>query len=79
LWSQVKDSIKENDTYINRITSQVFKADKFTTDNCLFVIAVVDLVFDVNVPTTTLTGEAITNRMKKLFDEKVFKLSYKFV
>lgn len=72
LWSQVKDSDKEDDTYINRITSQVFKEDKFTTNNCLFVVAVVNLIFDVNVLTTTLTGEAITKRMDKLNSEKVF-------
>jgi hypothetical protein len=72
LWSQVKDSDKEDDTYINRITSQVFKEEKFTTNNCLFVVAVVDLIFDVNVPTTTLTGETITKRMSKLNSEKVF-------
>ncbi|CAB4385782.1 unnamed protein product [Rhizophagus irregularis] len=49
LWSQVKDSDKDDDTYINQITSQVFKEEKFTTNNCLFVIAVVDLIFDLNV------------------------------
>ena len=72
MWSQVKDSDKEDDTYINRITSQVFKEDKFTTNNCLFVVAVVNLIFDVNVLITTLTGEAITKRMDKLNSEKVF-------
>ncbi|PKC51515.1 hypothetical protein RhiirA1_405487, partial [Rhizophagus irregularis] len=66
LWSQVKDSDKDDDTYINRITSQVFKEEKFTTNNCLFVIAVVDLIFDVDVQTTTLSGETITKCMKKL-------------
>ena len=60
------------DTYINRITSQVFKEEKFTSNNCLFVLAVVDLIFDVNVQTTTLTGETITKRMGKLNSEKVF-------
>jgi hypothetical protein len=73
LWSQVNDSDIEDDTYMNRITSQVFKDDKFTTNNCLFVVAVVDLIFDVNVPTTTLTGETITKRMNKLNNKKVFK------
>ena len=71
LWSQVTESEKDDDTYINHITSQVFKIDKFTANNCLFVLAVVDLIFDVNVPSTTLTGETITDRMKKLLDEKV--------
>lgn len=73
LWSQVKDSDKDDDTYINRITSQVFKEDKFTTNNCLFVIAIVDLIFDVNVQATTLSGETITKRMEKLNNDKVFK------
>ncbi|CAB4483681.1 unnamed protein product [Rhizophagus irregularis] len=70
LWSQVKDSDKDDDTYINRITSQVFKEKKFTTNNCLFVIAVVDLIFDVDVQTTTLSGETITKRMEKLNNDK---------
>ncbi|CAB5209002.1 unnamed protein product [Rhizophagus irregularis] len=70
LWSQVKDSDKDDDTYINRITSQVFKEEKFTTNNCLFVIAVVDLIFDVDVQTTTLSGETITKRMEKLNNDK---------
>ncbi|CAB4473771.1 unnamed protein product [Rhizophagus irregularis] len=70
LWSQVKDSDKDDDTYINRITSQVFKEEKFTTNNCLFVIAVVDLIFDVDVQTTTLSGETITKRMEKLNNNK---------
>lgn len=70
LWSKVNKSEKDDDTYITRITNQVFKVNKLTTDNCLFVLAVVDLIFDINVPSTTLTGETITKRMKKLLDEK---------
>ena len=70
LWSKVNESEKDDDTYITRITNQVFKVNKLTTDNCLFVLAVVDLIFDINVPSTTLTGETITKRMKKLLDEK---------
>ena len=70
LWSKVNESEKGDDTYITRITNQVFKVNKLTTDNCLFVLAVVDLIFDINVPSTTLTGETITKRMKKLLDEK---------
>lgn len=61
LWSQVNESKKDNDTYINRITNQVFKVNNLTTNNCLFVLAVVDIIFDVNVLSTTLTGETITN------------------
>ena len=70
LWSKVNESEKDDDTYITRITNQVFKVNKLTTDNCLFVLAVVDLIFDINVPSTMLTGETITKRMKKLLDEK---------
>jgi hypothetical protein len=69
LWNQV-DSDKDDDTYINRITSQIFKEDNFTSNNCLFVVAVVDLIFDVSVSSTTLSGETITKRMNRL---KVFK------
>ena len=36
---------------------------------CLFVLAVVDIIFDVNVLSTTLTGETIT--MNKLLEEKI--------
>lgn len=72
LWNQVKDSNKEDDTYISRITSEVLKPEKFTTNNCLFVLAVVDIIFDATVPTTTLTGEMIIKRMNKLSEEKVF-------
>ena len=71
LWSQVNESKKDDDTYINRITNQVFKVNNLTTNNCLFVLAVVDIIFDVNVLSTTLTGEMITNRMNKLLEEKV--------
>ena len=70
LWSKVNESEKDDDTYITRITNQVFKVNKLTTDNCLFVLAVVDLIFDINVPSTTFTGETITKQMKKLLDEK---------
>ena len=71
LWSQVNESKKDNNTYINRITNQVFKVNNLTTNNCLFVLAVVDIIFDVNVLSMTLTGETITNRMNKLLEEKV--------
>ncbi|PKK60148.1 hypothetical protein RhiirC2_793755 [Rhizophagus irregularis] len=49
---------------------QVFKEEKFTTNNCLFVIAVVDLIFDVNVQVITLSGETITKRIEKLNNNK---------
>jgi hypothetical protein len=74
LWSQVKDSIKEDDTYIDRITSEVFKVEKFTTNNCLFVVAIVDLIFDSNVSSTTLTGEMIVRRMNEKSNEKVLNV-----
>jgi len=66
LWSQVKDSNKEDDTYINRITSQVFKKSQFNSNNCLFVVAVVNLIFDTNMQITTLTEETIIKRMNQL-------------
>jgi len=62
LWCQVdEDSDDQYDTYMNRILNEVFKADKRNTSNCAFVIAIVDLMFDTNVQTTTLTGEMIIN------------------
>ena len=50
---------------MNRILNEVFKEDKCNTSNCAFVIAIVDLMFDTNVQTTTLTGEMIIDRMNK--------------
>ena len=66
LWSQVNESKKDDDTYINRITNQVFKVNNLTTNNCLFVLAVVDIILSM-----MLTRETITNRMNKLLEEKV--------
>ena len=40
-------------------------------NNCLFVVAIVDLIFDVNVHSTTLTGEMIVKRMNEKLEEKV--------
>jgi hypothetical protein len=66
LWCQVdEDNDDQDDTYMNRILNEVFKADKRNTSNCAFVIAIVDLMFDTNVQTTTLTGEMIIDRMNK--------------
>ena len=59
LWNQVEGSDDQDDTYISRIMNEVFKVEKRTANNCVFVIAVVDLIFDVNIQTTTLTGGII--------------------
>ena len=64
LWNPVDDNDR-NDTYMKRILDQVFKAEKCTTNNCAFVIAVVELIFDPNVQTTSLSGEMIIDRMNK--------------
>ena len=50
----------------------LFKVKKLTANNCVFVIAVVDLIFDVNIQTTTLTGGMIVQRMNEKLNEKVF-------
>ena len=71
LWCSInKDGDNPNDTYINRITNEVLKEDERTFDNCLFVIAIVDLMFDLNVQTTTLSSEEITKRMAKKLNEQ---------
>lgn len=64
LWNCVnKDCNDPNDTYISRITKEVLKANENTTNNCLFIVAIVDLMFDPNIQTTTLSSELITQRM----------------
>ncbi len=52
--------------------NEVFKVKKRTANNCVFVIAVVDLIFDVNIQMTTLTGGMIVQRMNEKLNEKVF-------
>ena len=52
--------------------NEVFKVEKRTANNCVFVIAVVDLIFDVNIQMTTLTGGMIVQRMNEKLNEKVF-------
>src|SRR5207244_4055609 len=49
LWSQVEGNDDHEDTYINQIINEVFKVKKCTANNCVFVIVVVDLIFDVNI------------------------------
>ena len=72
LWNQVEGSDDQDDTYISRIMNEVFKVEKRTANNCVFVIVVVDLIFDVNIQTTTLTGGMIVQRMNEKLNEKVF-------
>ena len=60
---------------MNRIMSEVFKRERYITNNCAFVIAIINLIFDMKVQKTSLSGEIIVDRMnKKLnmhFDEEV--------
>ena len=51
--------------------NEVFKVEKRTVNNCIFVITVVDLIFDVNVHSIILTGEMIVKRMNEKLEEKV--------
>ncbi len=65
LWSCVdKDGNDPYDTYINRITNEVLKSNERTANNCLFIVAIVDLMFDKNIQTTVLSGETIIKRME---------------
>ncbi|RGB25022.1 hypothetical protein C1646_803251 [Rhizophagus diaphanus] len=71
LWCNInKDGDNPNDTYINCITNEVLKEDERTFDNYLFVIAIIDLMFDLNVQTTTLSSDEITRHMAKKFNEQ---------
>ena len=66
LWNQVDENSNDQyDTYMNRIMNEVFKGERRTTNNCAFVVAIVDLIFDVKVQTTSLSGEMIVDRMNK--------------
>ena len=64
LWTQVDPNGKNpGDTYISHIIKEVLKTTECTTDNCIFVMAIVDLMFDSDVQTMTLSGEAIIKCM----------------
>ncbi|CAG8558735.1 17340_t:CDS:2 [Funneliformis caledonium] len=70
LWSEVDLNYNDSyDTYINRIIKDVLKINERTANNCVFVIAIIDLMFDSNIKTVTLSGELIfrriTDRAKK--------------
>jgi hypothetical protein len=66
LWNQVDDNSDDQyDTYMNRIMNEVFKGERCTSNNCAFVVAIVDLIFDTKVQTTSLSGEMIVSRMNK--------------
>ena len=66
LWNGVDESGNDPcDTYISRITKEVLKSNERTSNNCLFIIAIVDLMFDPSVQTTVLSGESIIKRMDK--------------
>ena len=60
LWNKVKDGDNTNDTYINRIMQEVLKTNERTTNNCLFVVSIVELMFDPEIQTTVLSGELIS-------------------
>src|SRR5436190_22823588 len=67
LWNRVHENSDECDTtYINRITEEVLKEPDCIAANCAFVVSVVNLMFDPEVQTTTLTGELIRRRMDSL-------------
>ena len=70
LWNQVEGSDDQDDTYISRIINEVFKVEKRTANNYVFVIAFVDLIFDVNIQTTTLTGGMIVQRINEKLNER---------
>ena len=55
---------------MNRIINKVLKVDEHTTDNCAFVIAIIDLMFDSNIQITTLPGELIIKRMTERVKER---------
>jgi hypothetical protein len=64
LWTKVDPNGKNpGDTYMSHIIKEVLKTTECTADNCAFVTAIVDLMFDHNVQTTTLSGKAIVKRM----------------
>jgi hypothetical protein len=64
LWNGIDESGNDPcDTYINRITKEVLKSNERTSNNCLFIIAIVDLMFDPNIQTTVLSGESIIKCM----------------
>ena len=55
--------------------NEVFKVEKRTANNCVFVIAVIDLIFDVNIQMTILTGGMIVQQMNEKLNEKVFSFN----
>ncbi|GBC23239.1 uncharacterized protein OCT59_013891 [Rhizophagus irregularis] len=64
LWNGVDESGNDPcDTYISCITKEVLKSNERTSNNCLFIIAIVDLMFDPNIQTTVLSGESIIKCM----------------
>lgn len=71
LWNAVDpDGDKPRDTYMSRIIKEALKKDERTADSCAFVAAIVDLMFDSDIQTTTLTGELIVNRMSARAKER---------
>ncbi|CAI2186520.1 17079_t:CDS:1 [Funneliformis geosporum] len=63
LWNKVKNVDNPSDTYISHIIQEVLKTNERITNNCLFVISIVELMFDPEIQTTVLSGELIIKRM----------------
>jgi hypothetical protein len=61
---------------MNQIIKDVFtKPDKCTENNCAFVVAVVNIIFDPEIQTTSLSRSTISKHMNMLLDnyKQVFK------
>lgn len=63
LWNKSDSNNDSQDTYMSRIAKEVLKANEQTANNYAFVIAIVDLIFDTEIQTTTFSGELIVKRM----------------
>ncbi|CAG8517464.1 7808_t:CDS:2, partial [Funneliformis caledonium] len=76
LWSEVDPNNNDSyDTYINRIIKDVLKINERTADNCAFIIAIIDLMFDSNIKTATLSRELIFRRMTDRAKEQEIALT----
>ena len=53
----------------------MLKINERTADNCAFVIAIIDLMFDSNIKTATLSRELIFRRMTDRAKEKEIALT----
>ncbi|PKK56806.1 hypothetical protein RhiirC2_721633, partial [Rhizophagus irregularis] len=60
---EVEKIEKTKDGWFSRITKEVLKSNERTSNNCLFIITIVDLMFDPNIQTTVLSGKSIIKCM----------------